>query len=266
MKPQGKILKKVLGILVILVLVLIISAYLFGERAVSVGVEKAASKALKVDVNLSGVQLGLLRGEIGIGDLEIGNPEGYSAKTLLKMGSARVKAQMGSLLSDTVIIDDIKLDGIDLTIEQRGLSTNLKDLLDNIAAGKPEAEKTPKEKKEGGKNLSIRTLEITNTTVKVKVLGSPEIPLKLETIRMENIGTNEPVDVAMLTGKILAAIAAGVAKQGAGIIPSDITGGLQSGLNDIGKVGGELLESGKGILEQGKDAGDMLKGVFQKKE
>jgi uncharacterized protein involved in outer membrane biogenesis len=271
MKTQGKIWKKVLGIAVVVLLVLIIAVYLFGEQALSAGVEKAASKALKVNVGLGGVQLGLLRGKIGISDLEVDNPEGYSAKTLLKLGSATVEAQMGSLLSDTVKIDQIRLDSIELTIEQKGLSTNLKDLLGNISEGKPSPDQEkPQEKTTEGKKLHIKTLEITNVMVKVRVLSGPEIPLKLDTITMENLGTDEPLDVAMLTGKVLAAIASAVAKQGTGIIPSDITGGLESGLQNIGKVSGELLEGGKdigkGILDKGKDAGDMLKGVFQKKE
>jgi len=270
MNAQGKVLKKVLIALAVIIVILVLAVYLFGGRAVSLGIEKGASKVLKVKVALRDVQLGLLRGKIGINDLEIGNPEGYSSKNLLKLGNASVKAEMGSLLSDTVNIQEIKLDGIELTIEQKGLSTNLKDLLDNIAAAKPSAEPKPAEKAEGGKKLIIKKLEITNTTVKVRVLGGPEIPLKLDTITMENLGGDEPVDVAKLTGKVLAALASGVAKQGAGIIPSDITGGLQSGLANIGKVGGELLESGKGILDKGKDAGagvgEALKGIFQKKE
>jgi len=265
MKKIGGILKKVVLVVVIVLVVLVIAAYLFGERAVRAGVETAASKALKVDVSLGGVQLGLLRGKVGLNDLVVDNPPGYSERNLLEMGGATVQTDLGSLLSDTVNIDLIRLDNIDLTIEQKGLSTNLKDLLDNIAASQPEPSATggPEEKKEGGKKLLIKKLQISNVTVRVKVLGGPEIPLKLDTIEMENLGSDQKLDVAALTGKVLVAIAGGVAKQGAGVIPSDITGGLEAGLKSIQQLGGAVLEQGKDVLEKGAGA---IKGIFKKDE
>jgi hypothetical protein len=273
MRVHGKILKKILVAIVVILLVVIIAAYLFGEQAVRVGVEKAASSALKVNVTLGQVSLRPLRGQVGIGNLQVDNPSGYAEKTLLKLGSANVQAKMGSLLSDTVKIDEIKLDNIALTIEQRGLSNNLKELLDNIASTTPPATTTtptPQEKKAGGKNLQIKLLEVTNVNVSVKVLGGPAIPLKLDTIRMENIGSGENVNVAALTGKILAAIASGVAQQGAGILPADITGGLKSGLKGIENIGGSVLQEGKGVLQKGTDAGagvgGAIKGLFEKKK
>jgi uncharacterized protein involved in outer membrane biogenesis len=270
MKASGKVVKTVLTIIVIIVVLLALSVYFFGAQALRAGISAGASKALKVNVGLGGVSLGLLRGQIGISNLVIDNPPGYSDKTLLNLGSASVRAQIGSLLSDTVKIDEIRLDGIDLVIEQKGLSTNLKDLLDNVASGKPAEPAGTGDKKTAGKNLQIKNLEITNVSVRVKVLGGPEVPLKLEAIRMENIGTGEKVSIATLTGKILVAIATSVAQQGAGLIPGDITGGLKAGLENVQKIGGSILEQGKGVLEKGVESGagvgEAIKGLFEKKK
>jgi hypothetical protein len=265
MKAQGKILRKVLMVIGIIIVVLVVATYFFGSQALSKGISAGATSALKVNVSLGGVHLGLLQGQVGISKLAVDNPAGYSEKTLLTLGDAGVKTQMGSLLSKTVEIDSIRLDGINLVIEQKGLSTNLQDLLNNISSSSPPADKTapkPEEKKSTGKNLHIKILEITNVAVNVKVLSGPAIPLKLDTIKMEDIGKDENVDVAGLTVKILTALATSVAKQGSGIIPSDITSGLTSGLKGIENIGGSLLEQGK---DAGKGIDKAIKGLFDKK-
>jgi hypothetical protein len=265
MKAKG-ILRKVLIAVLVLLIVLVIAFNLFGDAAITKGVKLGATKALGVNVGVGGVHLRMLLGKVSINDLVVDNPAGYSNKTLLTLGSASVKANIGSMLSDTIRIHEIKLDGIDVDVEQKGLSTNLQDLLNNMKSTEqaPAPEKPAPGEKKPGKKLVIDSLEITNVKVRVKVLGGPEIPLVLKTIKMENIGAGgESVDVAKLTAKILAAIAAGIAEQGAGILPGDITGGLKNGLQGLENVGGDLLKGGKGVIDQG---GGLLKGIFEKKK
>ncbi|HSV27231.1 MAG TPA: AsmA family protein [Sedimentisphaerales bacterium] len=265
MKAQGKVLQAVLIVLVVVVLVLIFAVYLFGGRVLRAGIGKVASTVLNVNVGLGDLQLDLLRGNIGISDLQVGNPAGYSANNLFELRNAAVKAQMSSLLSQTIRINEIKLDGMALTVEQKGLSTNLNDLLKAVTAGTPATR--PQEPGAAGRNLHIGVLEITDTTVRVKVQGGPEIPLKLDTIRMENLGADQPISVAALSGKILAALAAGIAEQGAGILPKEITSGLESGLKNLGEAGSGLIEGGRGVLEQGVGAGTgALQGILPPRE
>jgi len=110
-----------------------------------------------------------------------------------------------------------------------------------------------------------------NVNVKVKLLPLPgradTVKLKLDPIKMTNLGKGSKLDTAKLTGKVLAAIAAGVAEQGAGIFPEDVIGPIKSVFGESGKV---FIESGKGLLEGGKDVGkgvtDALKGLFERKE
>lgn len=136
--------------------------------------------------------------------------------------------------------------------------------------------------------MHIDELVISNTTVKVKVLPVPgkldTIPLKLATIRMTNLGSDNKLDAAVLTGKILSAIARGIAEQGAGILPDDLVNGLSTALGktlDLGKdvikggadVGKKVIEgagdAGKKVLEGagdiGKGIGEGLKGLLKPK-
>ena len=259
MKAVSKILKRVILSIVILLVILCVASYLFGGYLLKIGVEAAATKTLGVGVHIDDVDISILRGAVEIEDLIVENPPGYTHKNLLELDDGRITASIGSLLTDTVRIKEFKLDHIDLVIEQKALSNNLQDIIKAIPSGEPKAEE---ETKEPGKKLRIDNLEITNITVKVKLLPIPgridTVTLKLKPIRMTDLGSDDKLTVAKLTGKILSAIAGGVAEQGAGVLPEDMTRTMKAALGKTIELGKTTTEKGKTLLEKGKDAGKGL--------
>jgi len=276
-KNVQKAVKVTLLSLAVVVLVLVVLFSLFGERAVKAGVEAAASGALEVPVTIEDVDLSIFGGSVGIEGLAVENPPGYEFDNLLQLKNAFVKTDIGSLLSDTVRIEEIKLDTINLVIEQKGLSNNLKDVLNVISAKAPEtAEPEPSKPKPAkeGKKLEIDKLEITNTKVQVKLLPiagkADTINLNLPTIRMSNIGAEKKVNTAELTEKILLAIADGVANAGAGVLPEDVVSGIRSAVDKTAELGKEAAEEGQKLLETGQKAGEEIiegfKGLLDRKK
>ncbi|MHC4911626.1 MAG: DUF748 domain-containing protein [Planctomycetota bacterium] len=265
MKKPLKILYIVLSAVVALVIVVVIAITLFAGSAVKIGVETAGSKALSVPVTLGDADLSILRGKLKLQNLVIDNPPGYQHDKLLELGDARVAVAIGSLLTDTVNIKEIKLDGINLVIEQKSVTrNNLRDIIKAIPTGEPKEEEPTTEKP--GKTLRIDNLEITNVTVKAKLLPVPgksdTVTLKLDPITMTDLGSDEKLDTATLVGKVLVAIAKGVTKQGAGVLPDDMTAAMR---DTLGKVA-ELGEEGKKFIEEGKGLLEGVKGLFEKKE
>jgi hypothetical protein len=146
-------------------------------------------------------------------------------------------------------------------MEQKGLSNNLKEILDNL----PKEEKKA-EPKEEGKNLHINRLEITNTNVRVKLLPIPgksdTVSLKLDPIIMDNLGTDKKLRIGILTAKVLEAMAMGIAKQGAGLLPDDMVKGISSSLSKAAEIGKAATKEGQKVLEKTKDSGkDVVEGV-----
>jgi hypothetical protein len=260
MKKYLKILRIVLVVFVILVVAVAVMVHLFADRAVKMGIEKGGSGALKVGVQVQDVDLSLLRGRIGLKNLVIDNPPNYKNKRLLELGGAHVEVDISSLMTDTVNVRDIKLEGVNLVLEQRGVSSNnLQDIIKSIPAGDKETQEP------SGKKLHIDTLEISDITVKVKLLsfipGKTDIPpMKLRPIKMTNLGGDNKLDVAALSGKILVALAGGIAEQGAGILPDEIIGPLSDQLKRLGALSGALLEKGGDILKGGADLGKGILG------
>ena len=274
---KGKVKKIIISVLVgllVLILVLALVFKLFGNQIMRTGIVAGAQKALQVPVRLDSIDLKLLAAEADLKNLEIDNPEGYEHPTFLKMGGAYMDLNVTSLLSDTIEITTFKLDDLSLVIEQKGMTSNLKEILNNL----PKKEAEEPEEKAGGKNVRINVLEINNIEVKADLLPVPgratTVTLKVKPIRMENIGTGEKVNVAALTSKIIMAITAGVAEQGKDLLPTDMIGSLSKNLTEQGQ---KLFESGQeatgdvveGIQDVGKEATDAIKGIgdiFKKKE
>jgi hypothetical protein len=288
---KKKVLKSIIIIVLVLVILVVMLIHLFGDRALKAGIETAATKALGVDVTIGDLSLSLLKGKLELRDLVIDNPPGYQHPELLNFGRANINISVTSLLSDTVEIEQMQFEDITMVIEQKGLTNNLKEVLNALPSGQTAPKDTTDEPDTEAKKLHIDNLEISNVTVKAKLLPIPgkadTVTLKVAPIKMTDLGSDDKLSTAKLTGKVLAAIATGVAKQGGGLLPKDLVGSLNTTLKDKGALfidtGKEVFESskdigkdaldsskdiGKDIIEGGKDVGEgvgeALKGLFKK--
>ena len=243
-------------------IVLVVLFAMFGESAIRSAIQRQGSATLGVPVKVDSLNLSVLQGKVGIGGVVVGNPEGYSGN-LLELNDGSVDVGIKSLMSDTVHIEDIRLDGMNLVIEQKGLNNNLKEIIDAIPKKEEEA-------KEEGKPLVIDNLELSNIVVKVKLIDLPgradTVPLKLEPITMRNLGTQDKVSMATLVSKILVAVAQGVAKEGAGILPDEVTNAVKSGLSTVKEQSETLIKEGQEVLQKGTEVLEGVKGIFEKKK
>ena len=286
MKKSLKILYTVLSVIVILLIVVVIAINLFADSAVKMAIESAGTKALQVGVAVDSVNLSILGGKIGFQNLVIDNPPGYKYEKLLELGDAKIAVETGSLLTDIINIKEIKFDGLNVVLEQKGVtSNNLQDIMKAFPAKETEPAEPAEPTEPGGKKLHIDTLEITNAQVKVKLLPLPgkvdTLTLKLAPIKMTDLGGENDIDTVALVREVLLALAGGIAEQGAGILPKEMLGSLTSQLDKLGALPAAFLDKGGKLLGAGKDVGggvikgaggatkgvtDGIKGLFKPKE
>lgn len=263
MKLISRMLKLIVLSIVILLVVLGAAFYLFGEYILEIGIETAATKALGVGVDIADVDLSILKGTVEIDGLTVKNPDGYAHKHLFKLSKGRITTDIGSLLNDIVHIEEIKLDGIDLVIEQKALSNNLKDVISSLPA---KDKQKPKLKKEA-KKLRVNNLEITNVKVEVKLLPLPgksdTVTLNLAPIRMSNLGDDNQLTTGGLSKKIIVAIAEGISEQGADTLPKEMVNTIKAALDKTIDLGEAALKKGKKLIDTGKDAGGELVEGFK---
>ncbi|MBA7693720.1 hypothetical protein ES703_102309 [subsurface metagenome] len=260
MKKPFKKLKIILLTIIILVVIAIVAINLYADRAVKWGIETAGTKTLGVDVKLDNANLGILSGTLGLKKLIIDNPKEYKSQHLLELSNGNIQVRIGSLLSDVVEIKQIKLDGVDIVLEQKDVrSNNLQDILKNISKNLPKTEQP----EESQQKLHIETLEISN--INVELLPIPgivdSIPLSLETIKMTDLGGDNKLSTPQLVMVILVAISKGIAQQGAGVLPDDIIGPLNISLSQLDQLSQTLLKEGQEILKTGGDIGKEAKEI-----
>jgi hypothetical protein len=257
MKIVGKIIKLIVAAVVIVLVIGFIAFHLFSGQIIKSGVKTAASNALKVGVDINDISLSIFQGAVAIDGLIINNPPGYTYKNLLELNKANIAVNIRSLMQDTVHIKEVKLDGMDLVIEQKGFSNNLQEIIKGLPS-----EKEQQGQPAAGKKLVIDDLEITNIRVKVKLITGT-VPLNLAPIKMTNLGGDNKLDTAKLSAKIMVAITQGVVQQGAGVLPGDMLKGMNSTLSEVTNIGKAAIEEGKKAIESGagilKGATDLLK-------
>ncbi len=268
MKGLKKTISIVAIVLVALIVLLVAGFYVFGEGMIKTAVEKAASETLGVAVTIEDIDLSILGGRFAIKGLVVSNPEGYANETLLELGEGSVVASIGSLMGEPVRISEIKLNGVQLTMEQKGLTNNVQEIIKRLPA---EEEQAAEEK---GKDLQVDQLEMSDINVKVKLLPVPgkadTVSLALDPIKMNDLGTKNKLSIPLLVSKIMAALATGITRQGAGVLPDDMLNAMDTTLKQSLELGKAATQEGQKLLETtgeaGKDVIEGFKGLLQPKK
>ena len=272
---------KIAGGLVVVLVALFAALELSLDKLVLKGVNAAAPAALGVPVTLQDASISLLRGKAALQGLHIGNPEGFKTDGLFDLGSIAVDIDNSTLLSDTIVIKEIAIDGLALTYEKGLLDSNLGALIEQLSAGAekeaPEAGEAeePTEPQDAtekpAKKVVIEKLSITGSRMNFSITGAAAltgggaIPLPLPPITLTDLGKEkEGITFVEAIQEVLQAIAgaAGTAIAGAGNLVGDAGKAVGEGAMDVGEG---AVEAGKVVggaaLDAGKAVGDALKNV-----
>ena len=122
-----------LGLLLVLV-VAVVGLFLYLEPLVKTTVNTVGTKIVGTQVNLEGFRFSPFTGEAEVTGLSVANPEGYKTPNLINLGRIFVKVNVKSLLTNTIVVDEVSVNGIELTYEMPDLSTsNVMQIQQNIA-------------------------------------------------------------------------------------------------------------------------------------
>ena len=277
-----KILLKILAGLVVLLVIAVVALILFLNKAVLTAVNEAGPAALGVPVTLKQADIRPFRGKMSLSGFHLGNPEGFKTDGLLDLGSIRIRVDLGSLKTDTIIVREIAIDGLVLTYEKGLRNSNLGALIDQLSAGKeeePSGQEKPEEPPAGeekpAKKVIIEKLSITGSrmnfsfTGAAALTGGGAIPIHLPPITLTDLGKeSDGLTLTEAIEKILNAIAevATSAISGAGKLLGTGAGAVGEGAADAGKaVVDTAADAGKALgnaaSDAGKAVGDALKNI-----
>ena len=250
-----KILKKVLIGVVILLVVVIVAIALFLGQIIKTGVETVGPQVAGVTMTLDKASVNLLKGDVNLKGLIIGNPEGFKTPSLMELGQLVIDIDTGSLMTDTIVIKQIHIDAPQITYERALKASNLSTLQDNLASDKPKEEQPKEEKPKSdkpAKKVIIEDFLFENGKINVSItaLGGKKITIPLPPIHLENIGKeSDGASTIEVINEIMGAItkAVGQAVASSANLAGDAVGA-------VGDLAGDAAGAAAGVIGEGAGA------------
>ena len=244
--------KKLLIIIPVLIIVAVIALSFSINSIIRSGVETVGPKALGADVKLQDVDISVLNGKGKLNGLFIGNPKGFNTESAFQLAEVRISLDVKSVFSDRIVINEIFIDGPDITYEKSMKDDNIKALLRNIESFAGAGEKAVQKDKEKDTAKSETKVQINNFIVKngkvnmsMSALQGKKVSLPLPDIHMKDIGKDkEGTTVSKALGEVFAVVNKNIITASAGSL-KDIRGTVEKTVE--GTVG-ESVNKLKGLL------------------
>jgi len=231
---------------VVLVVIVLVALGMIDSLAKR-GVESGATYALGVETTVDDLDLSLMGGSLRMDGLEVSNPAGYQTPHMMKSGRFDLAVRIGSVFGDTVELPHFELDGLDVNIEQKLMTNNISEVLENLKRFESEA---PAEKKPG-KRVKIDRVLIKDVVANVQVAGTGEagrLSVKVPTIELENVSSDnaDGILISELTARLVMAVVAAVVEKGGDIIPADTLKAISSDVSGLATaIGGNAVDLAK---------------------
>lgn len=225
-----------MALLLILLLVFLVVAFSLGA-ILKKGVERVAPTATQVDVKLKNAEVWLLAWRIQLSGFVLGNPPGCRTPSSIEVANVNVRFKPGSLFSDKIVVDTIKIKAPIITLEGGLRDNNLKKIEKNLDDYVGSSKSRKPERK-----LQVNDLVITDAMLQVNltILGGRTINLPVPDIHLTDLGTGPEGITALEVGqKALHAELNAVTKE------------MATNASQLGGDGGVI-----------KNAADRLKGLF----
>lgn len=172
-------LKVLTGIFAVIVLSLLLITFSV-DRVVKSGIEENGSELLQTAVTVDKVSISLFNGSGTLEGFKVHNPEGFSDASALYIEEASVKLDLGSLLSDQVVVNEVIINSPDIFFEQEGVGVNLRELSNNMNSAQEGSQENSETK------LVVERLVVTDGKITVSSSlnrnGSTEVSLSEITI------------------------------------------------------------------------------------
>ena len=244
--------KKILIIIPILIIVIAVALSFSLNSIIRSGVETIGPKALGADVKLQDLDISLLNGKGKLSGLFIGNPKGFKTESAFQLAEVRLSIDVKSVFSDRIVINEIFIDGPDITYEKGMKGDNIKALLRNIESFSGAGEKTAQtgESKEAAKSetkVQINNFIVKNGKVNMSMsaLKGEKLSLALPDIHMKDIGNDkEGTTVSKALEEVFAVLNKNIIKTSTGSL-KDIGGTIEK---TVGGTVGESVNKLKGLL------------------
>jgi hypothetical protein len=266
-----KKLKWVVLAIVGLFIVAIVGVVVFLDSIVRSAVERGTSQSLALNTTLADADVGLLSGDVALGQLNIANPEGFTAPQMLSLGKVSLDTSYGKVFGTPSSVDALVVDKPKLVLEFKGSKSNLKTVADNLASSGGDQPTKPADPNAKPLKLIIDQLRVSGAQVEVisdiAALGTPYL-IDIPTIEMTGIGNADGNRNGEEAGKIVSQIITRltIEAQKSGKMPPQLAAILNGDLDAMIKnIGGRFEQQAGQLKAQAMQQVDAFKGQAQEK-
>ena len=245
---------RIAGAVVLLLILGVVILFFSLNSIVKKGFNTFAPKLTQVDTRLKAANISPLSGSGELTGLFIGNPQGFKTPFAIQVGDMKMGLKVSSLLSDTIVINEVTVKAPEITYETSLNGSNLSKILDNLNAAVGGGEKTEKTEKQPGKKFAIKDVLVEGGKIHLNVgitqsTGGVGATVPLPTVHLQNIGTPEKGVTA--------------AEMSAVILKSLLAEAVKASGESVSALGKDAKDIGKGAAEKVGDAAKGLKGLFK---
>lgn len=150
------------------------------DGIVKSAIEEDGTELFQTDVTVGNVNISLWNGSSEIYGFTISNPENFSDQAAIEIDEIHMTFDLTTMLSDTILIENIRISGAKLFFEQEGFGINLRTLNQNVDLSEDEDEAV----------VVIDRLIVENATVRVSSTIDRERTAKanIENFELERVG------------------------------------------------------------------------------
>jgi len=258
-----KLLKVLLIVVPLVVIVGVVVLLVSLNGIVKSSVETVLPKITGTPVTIETVNISPFSGKAELKGFIIGNPEGYQTPSSFELGTVRAVLDLRSLMSDTIVIDEILIEGPQVTyeVDLPSFDSNIQQIQKNVEAfaGPPSEKPEPEADKGPSKNVLIKKFVFKEGKVHLsaKVAQGRKLSVPLPAVEKENIGSggdDKGTSIADAAKEIFTDINTLVIENGKKLAEQAL-----AGMTEAGK---KALEEGTKALEGAKDTGkEALEGA-----
>ncbi|MAB88888.1 MAG: hypothetical protein CMJ90_05465 [Planctomycetes bacterium] len=277
-----------LFLVVLLFAGLLVAGMFFADSLAEAGIEAAGAQALGVKTAVEACDVGFLSGTFAMRGLRVANPEGFGDAAFLALADASVAVSGWTLMSDTIELPSLTLNGIRVNLVHGVGGSNYGALMKNLekfqgsgsqpapeapAGGAAPGEGEPSSvdaSDEEGKRFVIRRLLVEDVVVNVVPLKElfTEVSIPIDRIELKDVGSDSDKGVLLadVAGIVVEAILSRASVSSA--LPAVVGDALQGQLGQLSGLSGAgakmLDDLGKQIGGVPSGVGDALKGLTKR--
>lgn len=203
-----KALKIIFGLLLLLVVIVVIGVFVVGSNLnslVKLAVEEAGSEALKTSVSLDSADVDLMAGRVQLSGLSVANPSGFNQAEAFVMKDIVVDVDLESLKDSVVDVTEVSVDGLRVAAEQKGATTNIQTLLNNLESNSGGQEPEPVSDSSSAQPdvlVKVGEINFTNGSMYLSSDRLGDSDLSLPVIKLSDIGGSAGVPPDQLAEQI----------------------------------------------------------------